>query len=88
MNTVACFRIEDDERAAVEKAEMLDDFKKALQGVAEGDAPTIELRTMALRALKGVRIHAYELDSIIPTRGELAELNTLHRRARLRITRH
>ena len=88
MNTIACFRIEDDQREPGDKAAMYEEFKKSLQGIAEGDAPTIELRTMALRALKGVCVHASELDKITPTRGELAELNTLHRRAKLRITRH
>lgn len=88
MNTIACFRIEDDQREPVARDALYEEFKAALQGIAEGDAPTVQLRTMALRAMKGVRVHASELDGVIPTRGELAELNTLHRRAKLRITRH
>lgn len=88
MTMVACFKIEDDQREPVAKDALYGEFMAALRGIAEGDAPTVQLRTMALRALKGVRVHASGLDDVIPTRGELAELNTFHRRAKLRITRH
>lgn len=70
-----------DEFERADDAAILDEYRKALQGIAEGDAPSLALRTMALRALRGAVVRADDLNTIKPTSDELAKLDAMHAQA-------
>jgi hypothetical protein len=67
---------------------MFDEYQAALKRIAEGNAPSLALRTMALRALKGDEVRALGLNAIEPDSTELAELTRMHARAALVLRLH
>jgi hypothetical protein len=73
--------ITEDEFGRTDDAAMQDEYRKALQSIAEGDAPSLALRTMALRALRGIVVRADDLITIKPTSSELAKLDAMHDQA-------
>ena len=67
---------------------MFEEYQDALKRIAEGNAPSLALRTMALRALKGEAVLAVDVNAIEPDPIELAELTRMHARASLRLRLH
>ncbi|CAE6760110.1 hypothetical protein R69619_03334 [Paraburkholderia nemoris] len=86
--TIACYEIENDERQAVDRAAMRGQYLSSLRRIAEGDAPSLELRTMALRALHGINVTGVPLRDFAPTAFELATLNRMNAAAVARLRLH
>jgi hypothetical protein len=86
--TIACYEIENDERAPVDKAAMRGQYLSSLRRIVEGDAPSLELRTKALRALHGIDVTGIALADFVPTAFELAVLNRMHANAVARLRLH
>lgn len=85
---IACYEIENDDRAPVDKAALRGQHLSSLRRIAEGDAPSLELRTKALRALHGIDVAGIALADFVPTAFELATLNLMHAGAVARLRLH
>lgn len=74
----------DVEQMERDKAAMLPEVRATLRRLVAGDAPSANLRVMALRMLRGDDIRNMALRDVHPTAREVEEINHAHDRAKRR----
>jgi hypothetical protein len=74
----------DIEQMEMDRGATLGDFQAALLSIAAGDAPSVKLRVLALRAYRNQNVQGTALCNVEPTSEERAELERLNGIARRR----